>query len=85
MYFQAMTTLANLKQLLGSAPAKVPLNADIVERVSRDGFEQIKVEYDLELDERIPVYLLVPDNATANAPALFCHHQHASNFEIGKR
>jgi dienelactone hydrolase len=79
-----MTTLKKLKQTLGPMPAQAPLNAEVVGRVMKDGFEEIKVEYDVEAGERISAYLLIPENTKQNAPAVFCHHQHAGNFELGK-
>ncbi len=59
------------------------LNASVVERVGKSDYEQIKVEYDVGPNERVSAYVLIPTNAK-RAPALVCHQQHASNFEIGK-
>jgi len=77
-------TKEDLVRVLGPAPNKVPLNSKVIERSDKGDFEQILVEYDVELDERISAYVLIPTNATSNTPAVFCHHQHASNFELGK-
>lgn len=79
-----MPDLSELKNLIGPLPDKVPLNAEIVEREKMGGFEQCLIRYDLEAGERVESYLLIPEAAQAPAPAVFCHHQHASNFEIGK-
>ncbi len=78
-----MLTLEKLNSVIGPSPPKVTLNASVVDRHSKSGYEQLKVEYDVGRDERISAYVLIPTNAK-RAPALFCHHQHASNFEIGK-
>lgn len=79
-----MATLDKLKRILGPAPFKTPLNAVTTDITQHDGFQEHRVEYDVEGDERICAFLLVPDGANQQTPALFCHHQHASNFEIGK-
>ena len=78
-----MLTLEELFSVLGPSPSRVPLNVSVVDRASKPDYEQIKVEYDVGRDERISAYVLIPTNAR-RAPALFCHHQHASNFEIGR-
>lgn len=78
-----MLNLETLRSTLGPTPQKVPLNALVTGRVEQEGFEQLKVEYDVEVGERISAYVLLPENVS-RAPAVFCHHQHASNFEIGK-
>lgn len=78
-----MLTLEKLTSVIGPRPPSVPLNASVVDRVQTSDFEQIKVEYDVGHEERISAYVLVPSNAK-NCPALFCHHQHAGNFELGK-
>ena len=79
-----MTTLKKLKETLGPIPTQVPLSSAIIERTPKDGYEQLKVEYYVEAGERISAYLLIPENTKQNAPAVFCHHQHAGNFELGK-
>ena len=79
-----MTTLDKLKQVLGPAPSKVPLKSTVVATNARDGYLEHKVEYAVESGERVSAFLLEPNNVGRRAPAIFCHHQHASNFEIGK-
>ena len=78
-----MLSLDQFHSLLGPLPEKQPLATLVVERVQKTGYEQLKVQYDVGIRERISAYVLIPEGA-ASAPALFCHHQHASNFEIGK-
>lgn len=38
----------------------------------------------LEPEERISAYVCLPKNMTKPAPAIFCHHQHHGQFDIGK-
>jgi hypothetical protein len=35
-------------------------------------------------DDTIPAYVLVPNGIVEPAAAVFCHHQHAGNFKLGK-
>ena len=84
MYFRFMTTIDKLRKILGPAPSKAPLNAATTVTSQLSGFREHRVEYDVESGERIGAFLLVPDGVDGPTPAVFCHHQHASNFELGK-
>lgn len=79
-----MLTIEKLRYVIGCAPDKVPLEATVLERIDRDGYEQLKVEYTVEAGDRIAAYLLLPKGASEPGPAVICHHQHAGNFELGK-
>jgi len=74
----------NLLKLLGEFPVKVPLNPSIIEEVDCGSYVRQKVEYDVELNERISAYICIPKNLSNATPAIFCHHQHAGNFLLGK-
>lgn len=78
-----MLSFEQFYSLLGPLPEKPSLAAIVVEREQMNGYERLKVQYDVGFNERIFAYVLVPEGAK-NAPAIFCHHQHAGNFEIGK-
>ncbi|MEM9624172.1 MAG: dienelactone hydrolase family protein [Pseudomonadota bacterium] len=78
-----MLTLEKLTAVIGPRAPAVPLNAAVLDRVQKPGYAEIRVEYDVDSHERIRAYLLIPDHAES-APAVFCHHQHASNFALGK-
>ena len=75
---------AKLLELLGPFPEKVALQPTILERVDRDGYFREKIEYSVECGERIKAYLLIPNALDRPAPAVFCHHQHAGAFHLGK-
>ena len=79
-----MLSLQTLRRVIGPAPERVALEGSVVERVDRGEFEQLKVEYTVEAGERISAYVLLPKDCCASCPAVFCHHQHAGNFELGK-
>ena len=72
-----------LLRALGPLPAKVALNPQVLELVDCGSYVREKVEYATERGERVRVYLLLPKHLR-RALAIFCHHQHASNWDIGK-
>lgn len=78
-----MISLEIFHSLLDPMPTKHPLTASVEERDQFDGYERLKVQYDVGFEERISAYLFIPEGSS-KAPAIFCHHQHAGNFEIGK-
>lgn len=73
-----------LKDLVGAFPAKVDLNPEVLETVDCGSYIREKVSYFVEPEERISAYLLIPKDMEKVKSIVFCHHQHASNFAIGK-
>ncbi len=73
-----------LTQLLGPAPPKAPLEPTILESVDCGLYVREKVAYCTEPGERVSAYLLLPKTVAKNGAAIFCHHQHAGNFVLGK-
>lgn len=71
-------------KLLGTFPMKTSLESQTIEFVDCGSYIREKVEYNVEPGERISAYLCVPKNLKSSIPAIFCHHQHAGNFELGK-
>lgn len=78
-----MRTRASLRALIGAAPSSVPPAPEVVGAERCEGYERLRIEYTLEPGERVAAFLLVPNDAQ-HAPAVFCHHQHASEFTLGK-
>ncbi len=74
----------NLLNLLGRFPDKSPLNAVILEIADCGLYIREKIEYSVEIEERVRAYILIPKKKAGKTPAIFCHHQHAGNFELGK-
>ncbi len=70
--------------LIGTIPVRGPIDEHIVSQTSFDGYDLLEIEYNVEPQDRIRAYLLKPLNQSTNLPAIFCHHQHAGNFELGK-
>lgn len=73
-----------LLQLIGKFPEKVDLDASVLESEDCGSYIREKVEYNAEAGDRVPAYLLLPKNRKGLTPVIFCHHQHAGNFELGK-
>ncbi|MCY1139940.1 dienelactone hydrolase family protein [Actinoplanes sp. Pm04-4] len=69
---------------LGPAPAKVALAAERLERVDCGRYTREKVRYSVGENERVSAYVCIPHDLAGPAPVVFCHHQHASRFDLGK-
>lgn len=69
--------------MLGEFPQKSPLNPEVLSEEDKGLYIQKKVAYSSEKNERIPAYVLIP-KIQGKLPAIFAHHQHGGNFEIGK-
>ena len=76
--------MGNLRLLMGPPPEAVPLESIILESIDCGSYVREKIEYAVEPGERVRAYLCVPKALSRPAAAVFCHHQHANNFEIGK-
>lgn len=76
----------SLTQLIGPLPPKVSLDPEVIETIDCGTYIRERVAYDVEKAERIHAYVLIPKkkNDSSRLPAIFCHHQHASQFDIGK-
>ncbi len=69
---------------LGRFPEKVPLRPATLESVDCGSYLREKVEYCAEPGDTIRAYICLPKNSKRKTPAIFCHHQHAWNFALGK-
>ena len=70
-------------KLIGPLPKKVALCPKIIEKNDYSFYVREKIEYSTEINERVRAYLLIPKKRK-RLPAVFCHHQHASNYNLGK-
>lgn len=73
-----------LLQLLGQLPTKADLNPKVIESIDCGLYIREKIEYNTEASDIIPAYILIPKDLQGSAPAIYCYHQHAGNFELGK-
>jgi dienelactone hydrolase len=72
-----------LGALLGPVAVPGPLAAELHEEVACDGYVRRLVSYDVPAG-RATAFVCVPDTLTTPAPVVFCHHQHAGEFDLGK-
>ena len=78
------SSVQNLRKIIGPFPDKVPLEAKILESINCGPFFREKVEYTTEENDRIRAFILIPKKITEKTPAIYCHHQHAGNYTLGK-
>lgn len=71
-------------QLIGNLPEKGNLNSKIIQETDCDKYIMQKVQFNTEKNEIISAYILVPKKISKRTPAIYCHHQHANNWNIGK-
>jgi len=73
-----------LTRLLDGFPAREPLNARTVRRKEEADRIVEWVTYETEPGDVVPALLLIPRHRTPPLPAVFCHHQHAGQYDLGK-
>src|SRR5262249_13621556 len=76
--------LANMQEVMGPLPdasRKVPLDVKYDEEVKTDRFVRRKLSFATEKDDRVPAYLLLPNERKGKLPAVLCLHQ---TIKIGK-
>ena len=75
----------------GAFPKPAPLLPEIKETIRKDGYRIESVTYEVEVNDRVPALLLIPDSATAGAPGvqrpapgIAVWHQHNGEYHLGK-
>ena len=71
-------------QKLGMLPASCPLDVQVEERYSAEGYTRERISYATSPGVRVPAYVLTPDRLTRKAPAVVCIHQHKGEYHLGK-
>lgn len=74
----------NFLSLLGEMPTKSELNLKVLQEVDCGTFIRQKIGYSSEVGETISAFLCIPKNISALLPAIYCFHQHAGNWSLGK-
>jgi dienelactone hydrolase len=75
---------AKMIELLGYAPAPVPLNPMILEETKKNGYTRYKISYSITAFRRTEAYLLIPDGLKKPAPAVIALHDHGGFYYYGK-
>lgn len=70
----------------GAFPKPSPLLPEIKETIQKDGYRIESITYEVEVSDRVPALLLIPDSATDQrpAPGIAVWHQHAGQYHLGK-
>jgi dienelactone hydrolase len=74
----------DLRKILGPFPVRCPLDAVLLETADCGLYVRETIEYAVEAEERVKSFLLVPKHINRPVSAIFAHHQHASQFHLGK-
>lgn len=72
-----------LRRFLGSVTDPGPLAAQVHEEVECEGYVRRRVSYDVP-SGRASAFVCIPTGLDSPAPLVFCHHQHAGQFDLGK-
>ena len=72
-----------LERVLGPVNEPAPLDAEVHESVTCDGYVRQRVSYAVPAG-RASAYVCVPVDLSEPAPLVYCHHQHAGQFDLGK-
>lgn len=76
-------TAALFGSVLGPWPDPVALDVEHHESIDCGTYVREKISYALTVGQRVSAYVCVPKSGAVRA-AVFCHHQHAGNFALGK-
>lgn len=68
---------------LGPVRSPGPLRARVEGEAACDGYTRRHVTYDVP-SGRAGAFVCVPDHYAVPVPVVFCHHQHANRFDLGK-
>jgi dienelactone hydrolase len=79
----AQDVRTRLAELLRFAIPAAPPDLVVLERHARDGYTEQLVRFRGHGGEPVPAFLLLPDGAGA-FPGVVAHHQHHSQFHLGK-
>ncbi len=75
---------AKMHELLAYDPPACPLNAQVLEKVQKDGYTRSLVRYSVAVDRTTDAFLLIPDNRNGPAPAVVAIHDHGGFYYFGK-
>jgi dienelactone hydrolase len=76
-------TRQNVLSILGNLPQKVPVYPEITDRQNMGTYDRCMVRYQVEPEEYIESYLLIP-HGEGPFPAVVACHQHGDEYHVGK-
>lgn len=74
----------DIVRFLGPWPTKEDLDVEVINVEDLGSYERETVRYSVSSSERVTAFVNVPKRKDSPLPAVFCHHQHASTFHLGK-
>ena len=79
-----MSPIDSIRDLLGPWPDRPALDAEVMSIEDCGSYRRETVQYSGADEDRITAFVNVPNGRSGPMPAVFCHHQHASQFDLGK-
>lgn len=76
-------TPESLRDVLGPTQPATLGQIDVLAEVQCDGYLRRTIAYDVP-SGRASAFVCIPDGAPRRVPVIFCHHQHAGQFDLGK-
>jgi dienelactone hydrolase len=76
-------TPQSLRDVLGPTQPATLGHVDVLAEVQCAGYLRRAIAYDVP-SGRASAFLCVPDETAQRVPVIFCHHQHAGQFDLGK-
>jgi len=73
-----------ISAVLGAPPDPAPLEAEVLDVVSADGYRREHIKYQVSPGDWSYAYLLIPDNLQGPVPVVYAHHRHENKFSVGK-
>lgn len=73
-----------LLHILGPFPEKTRPEPSTLDSIDCGTYIRELIEFSVEEKERISAYVLVPKGGSGRYPAVYCHHQHAGQYDLGK-
>jgi dienelactone hydrolase len=76
-------TSESLRDVLGPTQPAALGHVDVLAEVQCDGYLRRAISYDVP-GGRASAFVCIPGRVAQRVPVIFCHHQHASRFDLGK-
>lgn len=76
-------TPRRLRDLLGPVEPATVRDVEVIEEINCDGYTRQLVGYGSP-SGRASAFVCIPTGGTDRMPLIYCHHQHAGQFELGK-
>ena len=73
-----------LINLLGPKTKKFNLNGKVISKKIFKNYIQETISYNVEKNERVKSFLLIPKELNCKTPLIICHHQHAGKYKQAK-